>query len=391
MELVYNAADQRLDSAIVKVIGVGGGGCNAINNMINAGLSGIEFISANTDTQSLNSNLSDKQVRLGANLTKGLGAGADPEVGRQAALEDRALVEEAIAGAHMLFITTGMGGGTGTGASPVIAQIAQEMGILTVAVVTRPFAYEGKRNRIAQEGIEALKEFVDSLIVIPNDNLLNVLGEDVSMREAFKAADSILTSAVMGIHEVVSSSGLINLDFSDVRNIMSIRGIAMMGSGEESGEDRARLATEKAISNPLLDNISLEGAKGVLLNITTAPGSLKMSEYREIMSIIDNYVDSAAERKYGTVEDHNMPDDLIRVTIIATDLKDSSDVGKHTSHFNILTSDAATGTEGQMDLGSIIRSGRGLNRSTRLTAEDFRKQSVMNDFEIPAMLRRQVD
>ncbi|QRN40969.1 MAG: cell division protein FtsZ [Neisseriaceae bacterium] len=390
MELVYNIAEDKVDSAVVKVIGVGGGGCNAINNMINSGLRGVEFISANTDAQSLKNNLAGTQVRLGANLTKGLGAGADPEVGRQAALENRELIAEVIKGAHMLFITTGMGGGTGTGASPVIAGIAKEMGILTVAVVTRPFEYEGKRNQIAQEGIEALKEFVDSLIVIPNDNLLNVLGEDVSMREAFKAADSILTSAVLGIHEVVSSAGLINLDFSDVKNIMSIRGIAMMGSAEESGDDRARLATEKAISNPLLDNISLKGAKGVLLNITTAPGSLRMSEYREIMSIIDDYVDPSAERKYGTVEDENMDEDTIRVTIIATDLKDNSEV-RQSSHLNIINNSEATGTEGIMGLGSIIRSGRNSGRSNRLTAEDFKKQSVMDNFEVPAMLRRQVD
>ncbi len=387
MHLNKELAREELDSAaMVKVIGVGGGGCNAIDNMIRSGLSGVEFISANTDAQTLCENLSDKKIHLGVNVTRGLGAGADPEVGEKAAIEERDEIEKAIDGAQMLFITTGMGGGTGTGASPVIADIAKSKGILTVAVVTRPFEYEGsKRNQVAQDGIEKLKTLVDSLIVIPNDNLLKELGQDVSIREAFKEADSVLTAAVSGIHEIVSSPGLVNLDFSDVQNIMRLRGIAMMGSAQESGEDRARLATEKAISNPLLDNVSLKGAKGVLLNITTAPGALRLSEYHEITSIIRSHIDPEAETKYGMMEDEAMPEDALRVTLIATDLEDSSSISQRSRYLKV---NKGTGTHG---LEPVIRSGRNNVRATKLTAEDFKKQSVMDAFEIPAMLRRQVD
>ncbi|MFH4416233.1 MAG: cell division protein FtsZ [Neisseriaceae bacterium] len=384
MESFDNRAEAKMEPAVVKVIGVGGGGCNAIDNMIRSNLRGVEFISANTDAQILEKNLAPHKIYLGANLTRGLGAGADPEIGEQAALEGEEQIKHAIQGAQMLFITAGMGGGTGTGASPVVAKIAKELEILTVAVVTKPFAYEGKRAKIAEQGLEKLREQVDSLIVIPNDNLLKLLGEEVTMREAFAEADAILTSAVTGIHEVVSSAGLINLDFSDVKNIMRIRGIAMMGSAEVTGEDRARLATEKAIFNPLLESISLKGAKGILLNITTRPGELRMSEYNEIMSIINGYVDPEAERKYGVVEDETMTEGAIRVTLIATDLGDDSNGVAHTHERT------TSGGGRSMSFGSIIRSGRS-GSSTRLTAEDFKKRSVMDDFEVPAMLRRQAD
>ena len=231
MQLVYDVVEAAASPAVIKVIGIGGGGCNAINNMILNAVQGIEFISANTDAQSLRGSQAPKRIQLGTNLTKGLGAGANPEVGRNAAMEDREAITDALRGANMVFITTGMGGGTGTGAAPVVAEIARDMGILTVAVVTRPFEHEGKRIQIAKEGLESLKNAVDSLIVIPNDKLMTALGEDVTVREAFRAADDVLRNAVAGISEVVTSPGIINLDFADVRNVMGIMGMAMMGSG----------------------------------------------------------------------------------------------------------------------------------------------------------------
>ena len=278
MQLVYDVVESAASPAVIKVIGIGGGGCNAINNMINSSVHGVEFISANTDAQSLQLNQAPKRIQLGTNLTRGLGAGANPEVGKNAALEDREAIAEALNGANMVFITAGMGGGTGTGAAPVVADIAKEMGILTVAVVTRPFEYEGKRLVVAKDGLERLKNQVDSLIVIPNDKLMSALGEDVTVKEAFRAADDVLRNAVAGISEVVTCPGIINLDFADVKNVMSIMGMAMMGSAQAGGTDRARLATEEAIASPLLDDVSLDGAQGVLVNITTAPGCLRMSE-----------------------------------------------------------------------------------------------------------------
>ena len=276
MQLVYDVVESAASPAVIKVIGIGGGGCNAINNMIDNTVQGVEFISANTDAQSLQGSKAPKRIQLGTNLTKGLGAGANPETGRNAALEDRETIADAIQGANMLFITTGMGGGTGTGAAPVVAEIARELGILTVAVVTRPFEHEGKRIQIAKDGLETLKNQVDSLIVIPNDKLMTALGEDVTVRQAFRAADNVLRNAVAGIAEVITCPGMINLDFADVRNVMGIMGMAMMGSGFAQGIDRARLATEQAIASPLLDNVTLEGARGVLVNITTAPDGLTM-------------------------------------------------------------------------------------------------------------------
>ena len=260
MDLVYDVVESAASPAVIKVIGIGGGGGNAINNMIKNSIQGVEFISANTDAQALGKSQASKRIQLGTNLTKGLGAGANPEIGRDAAMEEREAIADAIRGANMLFITTGMGGGTGTGASPVVAEVAKELGILTVAVVTRPFEYEGKRIHIAQQGIEHLKGQVDSLIVIPNDKLMTALGEDATLKEAFEAADNVLHAAVAGIAEVVTRPGFINLDFADVKNVMSITGMAMMGSGASQGIDRARLATEEAIQSPLLDIISLRGS-----------------------------------------------------------------------------------------------------------------------------------
>ena len=407
MDLVYDVVDSAASPAVIKVIGIGGGGCNAINNMIKNTIQGVEFISANTDAQALGKSDAPKRIQLGTNLTKGLGAGANPEVGREAALEEREAITEAVRGANMLFITTGMGGGTGTGAAPVVAEIAKEMGILTVAVVTRPFEHEGKRIHIAQQGIEHLKSQVDSLIVIPNDRLMTALGEDVTVREAFRAADNVLHAAVAGISEVVTRPGFINLDFADVKNVMSITGMAMMGSGSSQGVDRARLATEEAISSPLLDNVSLDGARGVLVNITTAPGCLKMSEYREIMRVIDDYAHPDSERKYGTAEDENMPEDAIRITIIATGLKEnnhyaasattsysgreiqSGRVRGHVSGDGYGSVSAKMSEEGDFsNIAGVITSGRDV-RNMNLAAPDFSDQRVLDDLEIPAVLRRQ--
>jgi cell division protein FtsZ len=289
----------------------------------------------------------------------------------------------------MVFITAGMGGGTGTGAAPVVAEIAKEMGILTVAVVTRPFNYEGKRLQVANAGVDQLRQHVDSLIIIPNDKLLTVLGEDVTVKEAFRAADDVLKHAIAGISEVVTCPGLINLDFADVRNVTGIMGMAMMGSAEANGVDRARLATEQAIASPLLDDVTLDGARGVLVNITTAPNCLRMSEYKEIMSVVDEYAHADAERKYGTAEDATMNEGDIRVTIIATGLREGNDI-ENNGHLKMVRTAQATGTDGMPEMSNVVRSGRG-TRAMNLGASDFANQSVMDDFEIPAMLRRQAD
>ncbi|WP_274585735.1 cell division protein FtsZ [Neisseria leonii] len=398
MDFVYDVVEENAASpAVIKVIGVGGGGCNAINNMIDNTIEGVDFISANTDAQSLNKSRAAKRIQLGRNLTKGLGAGTNPEVGRDAALEDREAIAEAISGANLLFITTGMGGGTGTGAAPVVAEIAKEMGVLTVAVVTRPFEHEGKRIHVAQQGIEHLKGQVDSLIVIPNDKLMTALGEDVTVREAFRAADNVLYAAVAGISELITRPGFMNADFSDVETVMGITGMAMMGTGASQGVDRARLATEEAIASPLLDNVSLDGARGVLVNITTAPDSLKMSEYNTIMRMIDDYVHPDAERKYGTAEDESMPEDAIRVTIIATGLKEGAFTGASQSHIRSVKESARIRqpvfsredyAADMPNIESVIRSGRD-TRNMNLSAADFSNQAVLDDLEVPAVLRRQ--
>ncbi len=404
---IYNFVEAPTGPAVIKVIGVGGGGCNAINNMIENPIQGVEYISANTDAQSLMDNIAPNKIQLGASLTRGLGAGANPEVGRAAAIEDREAIVKAISGADMLFITTGMGGGTGTGAAPVIAEIAKELGILTVAVVTRPFKHEGKRANVAQQGIETLKNHVDSLIVVPNDKLLAALGKGTTVREAFRAANNVLRNGVAGISEIVTSPGFINLDFADVKNMMSIVGMAMMGIGESKGSDRARIAIEQAISSPLLDDVSLSGAKGVLVNITTAPDCLILDEYQEIMSVVGDYASPDAELKFGTAEDMNMPEDAIRVTIIATGLRENSERAddmmsnhRHASVSNNIRPTAnrpssmpqptITSTDVLPGMEGVIRSGRN-TRSVNLVAADFSSQSVLDDFEIPAMLRRQND
>ena len=285
---MFEIMDTLTQDAVIKVIGVGGCGGNAVDHMIDCGVEGVEFISINTDAQALQRNKAKVQLQLGTGVTRGLGAGANPEVGREAALEDRERIAELIDGADMLFVTAGMGGGTGTGAAPVVAEVAKEMGILTVAVVTKPFLFEGKRVRLANAGIEALSRHVDSLIVIPNEKLMQVLGEDVSMLDAFKAANNVLYGAVAGIAEVINCPGMVNVDFADVKTVMSEMGMAMMGSAAAVGADRARIAAQQAVASPLLEDVNLAGARGVLVNVT-ASTSFKMKEYYEVMNTIKGF------------------------------------------------------------------------------------------------------
>jgi cell division protein FtsZ len=303
--------------AKIKVIGVGGGGGNAVNRMIQAGIKGVEFLVANTDLQAMRTSLAPVKIQIGGKLTKGLGAGANPEVGKQAALEDTERILEALSGADMIFITTGMGGGTGTGAAPIIASLAAELGALTVAVVTKPFGFEGKRRRVqAEQGIRSLRDTVDTLITIPNERLLNFVERGTSLNEAFKIADDILRQAVQGISDLITVPGEINLDFADVKTIMHGMGMALMGTGVSSGEHRAVEAAQRAISSPLLEEASIEGAKGVLINVTGGP-DMTLFEVHEAASIIQEAADEEANIIFGTVIDPRMKDE-VKVTVIAT-------------------------------------------------------------------------
>jgi cell division protein FtsZ len=316
-EIVTNVGE------VIKVIGVGGGGCNAVDNMVLEDIKHVEFICANTDAKALSRNKAHHLLQLGHGLTRGLGAGSQPEIGKKAAMEDREKIAAMLKGADMLFIACGMGGGTGTGATPVIADIAKNLNILTVGIVTKPFDYEGeKRCKIAEAGIEELRKYVDSLIVLPNEKLLSQLNEDVSMKEAFGIADTVLKNAVLGIIEVIKTPGIISLDFADIRTVMTGGGLAMMGSASASGPNRAAEAAKNAIFSPLLDDIPLDGAKGLLVNISSAPGGLLMREYHEILGIIQSHIHQGADFKAGMAEIESMPDDEIRVTIIATGLTD---------------------------------------------------------------------
>jgi cell division protein FtsZ len=386
------AAQDIVPVAKIKVIGVGGCGGNAVDHMIESGVTGVEFICANTDAQALKRNRSDNVVQLGGTLTKGLGAGANPDIGRAAAEEDRERISEMLDGADMVFITAGMGGGTGTGAAPIVAQIARERGILTVGVVTRPFAFEGKRQKAAQQGIEELQKYVDSLIIIPNDKLMQVLGDDVSFKDAFKAADDVLRGAVAGIAEIINVPGLVNVDFADVKAVMTEMGMAMMGSAHAEGVDRARVAAEAAVASPLLEDISLNGARGVLVNIT-ADYSLKMKEVHEVMDAVKAYTADDARIIFGTAFDETMGD-KIRVTLVATGLG-----GKETKKQPNLHVVQRTGTDDmpmandydQYDQPAVFRNGR---RAAALgAAVESPRGSVFagGDMDIPAFLRKQAD
>ena len=316
---MFELVEQLAPNAVIKVIGVGGGGGNAVSHMVNSAIDGVEFICANTDSQALKSSGARTTLQLGETVTKGLGAGANPEVGRQAALEDRDRIVEVLDGADMVFITCGMGGGTGTGAAPVVAQLAKEKGILTVAVVTKPFPFEGRRRmQVALKGIEDLQQSVDSLITVPNEKLLTVLGREVTLLNAFKAANDVLQGAVQGIADLITRPGLINVDFADVRTVMSEMGMAMMGTGTARGDDRAQAAAEAAINNPLLENVDLYGACGILVNVTAGP-NLTMREFDEIGRVVHDFASEDATVVLGTALDPDLSDD-VRVTVVATGL-----------------------------------------------------------------------
>lgn len=385
---MFEIMNNETQEAIIKVVGVGGCGCNAVDHMIQNGMHGVEFISMNTDAQALKNNKAPTVLQLGTGLTKGLGAGANPEIGREAALEDRDRIAELIQGADMLFITAGMGGGTGTGAAPVVAQVAKELGILTVAVVSKPFAFEGKRLIAAKAGMEALSQHVDSLIVIPNDKLMMVLGNDISMLDAFKAANDVLYGAVAGIAEVINCPGLVNVDFADVRTVMSEMGMAMMGSAIAVGVDRARVAAERAVSSPLLEDISLTGARGILVNIT-ASSTLKMREVHEVMNTIKDLTAEDATIIVGTVIDEEMADDL-RVTMVATGLGNLMNQNQSQSQASPLTIiHSRTGTDDSSyssEEPAVMRTARRNNATVAAM-----RQSGVDPMDIPAFLRRQAD
>ena len=392
---MFEIMDNENQEAVIKVIGVGGCGGNAVEHMIEKNVSGVEFICANTDMQALNKSRAKTVLQIGMDITKGLGAGAKPEIGREAALEDRDSIAEIIDGADMLFITAGMGGGTGTGAAPIIAQVAKEMGILTVAVVTKPFAFEGKRSKVAKDGLEELSKHVDSLIIIPNDKLMEVLGGDVTFIDAFKAANDVLHNAVSGIAEIINCPGLVNVDFADVRTVMSEMGMAMMGSAVASGPDRAVLAAEQAVASPLLENVNLANARGVLVNIT-ASHSFKMKEYNDVMQTIRSFTAEDATVIIGNVFDESMGDGL-RVTMVATGL---NSVGAQQKPKLVMTSQAVRdGTTNQpiyTGAGNVGYSDDDepavfTPNSGRRAQVDAMKKDGIEEYDIPAFLRKQAD
>ncbi len=390
--------DDYSENAVIKVIGVGGGGGNAVREMATTGIDGVDFICANTDRQALSNSNVKTTLQIGTNMTKGLGAGANPDVGRQAAMEDRDRLKEVIEGADMLFITAGLGGGTGTGAAPVIAQVAKEMGILTVAIVTKPFGMEGgKRTKIANQGIVELGKYVDSLITIPNDKLLAVLGSDTSLLAAFGAANEVLQGAVQGIAELITRPGLINVDFADVRTVMSEMGMAMMGSGVASGDDRAREAAEAAVSSPLLEDIDLAGANGILVNVT-ASEDLGLGEFTAIGDIVKEFASDDATVVVGTVIDPDM-NNSIRVTVVATGLGQPMQRSETPEISVVKTAEPLVarvldGTTGGPDLVDIDYTDYDLPPGTRNKSADMDVSESHDNLEmldIPAFLRRQVD
>jgi len=382
-ELVENVPE----NAVIKVIGIGGGGGNAVHHMIANEVEGVDFICANTDAQAL-SNLNAKTIlQMGGNITKGLGAGANPAIGRQAALEDRDEIAEILSGAHMVFITAGMGGGTGTGAAPIVAQVAKELGILTVAVVTKPFPFEGKkRSAVAQEGIRELSESVDSLITIPNEKLLEVLGKDASLLEAFKAANDVLLGSVQGISDLIMNPGFINVDFADVKTVMSEMGMAMMGTGLATGEDRAREAAESAIRSPLLEDVNLVGAKGILVNIT-AGENLSLGEFTEVGDTVKDIASDDATVVIGTAIDPNLVDEM-RVTVVATGL--GKEMEKMTKVVVDNTMEAKPDYR-QLDTPPSMRQRQKAVERPPIMAKAVGAEENMDYLDIPAFLRKQVD
>lgn len=385
---MFELMDSHSQSAVIKVIGVGGGGGNAVKHMANCGIEGVDFICANTDRQALlNANVKTT-LQIGCNITKGLGAGANPEVGYQAAMEDRDRIEELISGADMLFITAGLGGGTGTGAAPVIAQIAKELKILTVAVVTKPFAMEGtKRQAIAEQGMLELSKSVDSLITVPNEKLLTVLGADTTLLDGFKSANEVLQGAVQGIAELITRPGDINLDFADVRTVMSEMGMAMMGAGMASGEDRAREAAEAAVSSPLLEDINLAGANGILVNVT-AGTDLTLGEFNAIGETVKDFASDEATVVIGTSLDPDM-NNTVRVTVVATGL------GRGLSLVQPVPQPATRADAVQQEVGTeepdYAQYERPVTHRKAVGSDVVDTQEDLDLLDIPAFLRRQAD
>jgi cell division protein FtsZ len=389
---MFELIDNVPSNAVIKVIGVGGGGGNAVKHMIANNVEGVDFICANTDAQALSDIQSRTVLQLGGDITKGLGAGANPDIGRAAALEDRDRIAEALRGADMVFITAGMGGGTGTGGAPVVAEVARELGILTVAVVTRPFPFEGKKRlQIAAEGMAELQQHVDSLITIPNEKLLEVLGKNTSLLDAFKEANNVLLGAVQGIADLIIRPGMINVDFADVRTVMSEMGMAMMGSGSASGENRAREAAERAINSPLLDDVNLEGARGILVNIT-AGLDLSLGEFSEVGDTIEEFASEEATVVVGTVIDPDMHDEL-RVTVVATGLGSAAIKAPlqvvETAPRAAAAADPEMETDyAQFERPTAMRKSRRVATSGQALATDAGAEEY---FDIPAFLRRQAD
>lgn len=371
-------------NAVIKVIGVGGGGGNALEHMLNSNVEGVEFVCANTDAQALKKSSARTILQLGNSVTKGLGAGANPDIGRQAAIEDRDRILEMLDGADMIFLTAGMGGGTGTGACPIIAQLAKEMGILTVAVVTKPFPFELKRRmKIAEEGIGELSQYVDSLITVPNERLLNVLGRGITLRDAFDAANDVLLGAVQGIAELITRPGMINVDFADVKTVMSERGRAMMGSAKANGEDRARSAAEAAIACPLLEDINLSGARGILVNITAGP-NLGMDEFAAVGEAIGEFASENALVVIGTVLDEGVSDE-IRVTVVATGLG-VNELREHKEVRAVTSNRTGEIDYKRLDLPTVMR-----NKPPKENPIVNAVEGDSDYLDIPAFLRRQAD
>ncbi|ERP94362.1 MULTISPECIES: cell division protein FtsZ [Marinobacter] len=385
---MFELVDNVQQNAVIKVVGVGGGGGNAVRHMLNSDIEGVEFICANTDAQALK-NLDARQIiQLGGNITKGLGAGANPEVGRQSALEDRDRIAEALSGSDMVFITAGMGGGTGTGAAPIVAEVARELGILTVAVVTKPFQFEGgKRMSVAESGLKELEESVDSLITIPNEKLLAVMGKKTSLLDAFASANDVLLGAVQGIADLITRNGMINVDFADVKTVMSEMGMAMMGTGRATGENRAREAAEAAVRSPLLEDINLQGAKGILVNIT-AGMDLNLGEFSEVGDIVREFASDSATVVVGTVIDPEMTEEL-KVTVVATGLGGEREKPTKVVD-NTRTLDGKTDYN-QLDRPAVLRRRAVTQGNVALDQSKESEEQGVDYLDIPAFLRRQAD
>lgn len=383
---MFELVDNSPQHAVIKVIGVGGGGGNAVQHMVDRQIDGVDFICANTDAQALQRMKSGTLLQLGNDVTKGLGAGANPERGKQAAIEDKELLREALDGADMVFITAGMGGGTGTGAAPIVAQIAREMGVLTVAVVTKPFPFEGKkRMQIAQQGIAELSEYVDSLITVPNEKLLSIMGQDTPLLQAFSTVDDVLLGAVQGIADLIIRPGMINVDFADVRTVMSEMGMAMMGSGLARGENRAIEAAEAAVRSPLLEDIDISGARGLLVNIA-AGLDITLTEFSQVGATVEDFASENATVVIGTVIDPEMGDEM-RVTVVATGLgldEDKKTAELQTELRKRLAGDGVP-DYGVLDKPTVIR-----NRAMTQGKSEL-KQQDLDYLDIPAFLRRQAD